>query len=435
MSKNLGRWTILVAVTTLLVGLLIAGQGLAQTGPTAALGEKLYFDTTLSDPDGQACASCHEPAFGFVDPDNGIPVSEGVNTGLFGTRNSPMSAYAMYAPIFHFDGELWIGGQFWDGRAKGGTWPDQLHDPLAEQARGPFLNPVEMANTSKAQVIAEVLAGEYGGEFAAACGTDEVWAYDCLAKSIGLFERTPLFGQFSSKYDAYLEACIAAGATLDDCAKGIGNTAQKVGKKMFSREEWTGFQLFMNENNNNDGILDKGEGAMCVACHVADWTVAEDYDPDGPLTVVVPAWAPAGMVPPVFTDFSYDNLGVPINPEIEELIGSPPPIDLGLGPIVEDDAENGKFKVMTLRNIGLTEPYAHNGFFKRLKDITKFYNTRDVMPKCDMINNPKPGKNCWPDPEVPETINVEELGSLGLSDADEDALVEFMKTLSDGWKP
>ncbi|MGD9148591.1 MAG: cytochrome-c peroxidase, partial [Anaerolineae bacterium] len=123
MSKNLGRWTILVAVTTLLVGLLIAGQGLAQTGPTAALGEKLYFDTTLSDPDGQACASCHEPAFGFVDPDNGIPVSEGVNTGLFGTRNSPMSAYAMYAPIFHFDGELWIGGQFWDGRAKGGTWP------------------------------------------------------------------------------------------------------------------------------------------------------------------------------------------------------------------------------------------------------------------------------------------------------------------------
>jgi cytochrome c peroxidase len=123
------------------------------------------------------------------------------------------------------------------------------------------------------------------------------------------------------------------------------------------------------------------------------------------------------MVPPVFTDFTYDNLGVPKN---EEYPLADAPVDLGLGPIVGDDAENGKFKVMTLRNIGLTAPYAHNGFFKTLDDITHFYNTRDV---------PAEG---WATPEVPETVNFDELGNLGLGLEEETALVQFMKTLSDG---
>jgi cytochrome c peroxidase len=112
------------------------------------------------------------------------------------------------------------------------------------------------------------------------------------------------------------------------------------------------------------------------------------------------------------------NIEYPLDPNA--------PVDLGLGAVVEDSDENGKFKVMTLRNIGLTAPYAHNGLFKSLKEITHFYNTRDVLGSL-----PK-GQN-WPPPEYPYTINVDELGSLGLSDADEDALVEFMKTLSDGW--
>ena len=108
------------------------------------LGEVLYFDENLSEPAGQSCASCHMPSAGFVDPDSDLPVSEGVIPGLFGGRNSPASAYAMYAPTRYFDdGEgLWIGGQFWDSRATG----EVLGDPLADQALGPFLNPVEMAN-------------------------------------------------------------------------------------------------------------------------------------------------------------------------------------------------------------------------------------------------------------------------------------------------
>ena len=200
--------------------------------------------------------------------------------------------------------------------------------------------------------------------------------------------------------------------------------------------------------NNNDGILDKGEGAACILCHVADWTA-------DPGNVVVPAWSPDGTIPPVFTDFTYDNLGVPknwdnpflyldeeFNPAGKDFV------DIGLARFLVDrpdlwpddewqlSDEEGKFKVMTLRNIGLTAPYAHNGLFKSLKEITHFYNTRDVLPLCEVTKNPKPGKNCWHgEAEVPATVNFDELGNLGLSDADEDAIVEFMKTLDDGWTP
>jgi len=411
-----------VAVVIAGFALLFVGYAQVNLTPVEELGRFLYFDENLSEPAGQSCASCHDPDFGFVDPDSDLPVSEGVIPGLFGGRNSPSAAYAMYAPIFHFDiGEgLWIGGQFWDGRATGA----QLGDPLADQALGPFLNPVEMANTSKAQVIADVATSSYAGLFEQVWGEgaldDIEGAYDQVALSIAAFERTALFGQFTSKYDRYLEACLAAGGDPDDCARGLGKTAGKVGKTYFSKEEWHGLELFMGDNNN-DGVLTVGEGAMCSACHVVDWTEPPVY-----ASVVVPPWAPAGTVPPLFTDFTFDNLGVPKN--VEYPLDWGPPTDLGLGAVIDDAEENGKFKVMTVRNIGMTAPYAHNGLFKQLKDIVHFYNTRDV-PRA------LPRGEDWPPPEYPYTVNFDELGNLGLSDADEDALVEFMKTLSDGYQP
>jgi len=414
---------VLVSATLLLISQVFAQPVLT---PKEELGQFLYFDENLSEPAGQSCASCHEPAFGFVDPDAGLPVSEGVIPGMFGGRNSPSAAYAMYAPILYFDDVegLWIGGQFWDGNATG----EVLGDPLADQAMGPFLNPVEMHNPSKASVITDVAASDYADLFEQVWGAGSLGnvdaAYDQVALSIAEFERTELFAPFSSQYDAYLQACLVAGGDKDDCAKGIGKVASKVVKKYFSKEEWYGMQLFMGENNN-DGILQKGEGAMCAACHVADWT------PD-PGNVVVPEWSPDGSIPPMFTDFTFDNLGVP---KSDHPLLTNNPVDLGLGAFVGDTDENGKFKVMTLRNIGLTAPYAHNGYFLKLKDITHFYNTRDFLELCDDVKNPKPGKNCWSDPEYPLTINEDELGNLGLTDKDEDAIVEFMKTLTDGYKP
>jgi cytochrome c peroxidase len=410
---------VIAALFVLALAAIISSGYVAAQGPltpTEQLGSFLYFDEDLSEPAGQSCASCHDPDFGFVDPDKGLPVSEGVIPGLFGGRNSPSAAYAMYAPIRYFDaGEgLWIGGQFWDSRATG----EVLGDPLADQALGPFLNPVEMANTSKAQVIADVITSDYAALFEAECGTVDLSvpasvdaAYDCVALSIAAFERTALFAPFSSKYDAYLRACIDLGGDKDLCATGADPMSAKAGK-IFSKKEWAGLQLFMGENDNN-GVLDPGEGAMCSACHVAEWTA-------DPGNVVVPAWSPDGTIPPLFTDFTYDNLGVP---KSEHKLLADAPVDNGLGDIVGDDDENGKFKVMSLRNIHATAPYAHNGFFKKLDEITHFYNTRDVAAEG------------WPEAEVPDTVNGDELGNLGLSANDEANLVKFMKTLTDGYTP
>lgn len=411
----LGAFTILVCG-----GAWLGVSAVPGLTPLEELGGFLYFDEALSEPTGQACASCHLPDAGFDDPDDGLPVSEGVIPGLFGGRNSPVTSYAMYAPSLYFDtGEgLWIGGQFWDGRATGLV----LGDPLADQALGPFLNPVEMANTAKAQVIADVAASSYAGLFEAVWGpgifNDVDAAYDAVALSIAAFERTQLFGQFSSKYDFYLRSCLARGGNMDDCAVGSGRTARQIGRRIFTPQEWKGLLLFMGENDNN-GVLERGEGAMCAGCHVAEWTAVADYA----LPVQSPSWAPTGMVPPVFTDFTYDNLGVPRNTEYP--MG--PGLDLGLGPIVGDSDENGKFKVMTVRNIGLSAPYSHNGLFKSLKEIVHFYNTRDVPGAMS-------GGMDWPAPEYPATVNHDELGNLGLRDRDEDNLVAFMLTLSDGYR-
>jgi cytochrome c peroxidase len=178
--------------------------------PFERLGKKLYFDTSLSEPDGQSCSSCHIPEAGFADPDQDIPVSEGVIPGLFGTINSPTVSYAMFSPVFSFDNRegLWIGGQFLDGRATG----EITGDPLADQALVPFLNPLEMANTSKADVVRDVLNSSYKRLFKRECGKPDMTldsdvdeAYQCIAEAIGAFERTWQFAKLNSKYDAYLK--------------------------------------------------------------------------------------------------------------------------------------------------------------------------------------------------------------------------------------
>ena len=94
-------------------------------------------------------------------------------------------------------------------------------------------------------------------------------------------------------------------------------------------------------------------------------------------------------------------------------------VDVGLGETVNDPAQNGKFRVPTLRNVALTTPYMHNGVFKTLFSLLAFYNTRDVTE--------------WPTPEVSENVNKEELGNLGLTNQELEDIVAFLKTLTDGW--
>ncbi len=128
---------------------LVVAQATSLT-PQEELGKSLFFDTNLSDPPGQACAACHGPQVGYTGPDEAInkagAVYEGAVLGRFGNRKPPSAAYAGDSPILYDDGKSWVGGMFWDGRATGWT----LGDPLAEQAQGPFLNPLEQNNASAA---------------------------------------------------------------------------------------------------------------------------------------------------------------------------------------------------------------------------------------------------------------------------------------------
>ena len=112
------------------------------------LGKLLFFDRNLSTPSGQACSDCHEPAFAFADPETELPVSRGARPDVYGSRNDMTVAYSAFIPPLHFDEEegIWVGGLFWDGRS----------NTLIEQAMGPPLNPVEMANPD-VNVITEKL--------------------------------------------------------------------------------------------------------------------------------------------------------------------------------------------------------------------------------------------------------------------------------------
>jgi cytochrome c peroxidase len=382
-----------------MAGTLNAEDGLA---PVEQLGKEIFFDK-ISSPDWMSCSVCHHPSVGWTGPVPGINKHGAVYRGAvptrFGNRKPPSAAYATLSPIFHYDddGGLFIGGNFWDGRATG----ERLGNPAADQALGPFLNPVEQNNPSKQAVLEQIAASKYAGLW------EEVWNepvsyetpeeieqnYDRIGLAIAAYEASSEVNQFSSKYDYYL-----------------------AGEAELTEQEALGLELFNNE-------------AMCAACHPSELGPNDE--------------------PPLFTDFTFDNLGVPKNPdnpfyEMDEVFledGSPINplgtdwIDQGLGGFLETRAEwvdlaeenMGKQKVPTLRNVdkrlgnGYPKAYTHNGVFKSLKEVVHFYNTRDVA--------------AWPPPEVRENVNTDELGNLGLTDEEEDAIVEFLKTLSDGYRP
>jgi cytochrome c peroxidase len=332
------------------------------------LGKLLFNDRNLSTPPGQACADCHAPETGFSNPNSSLPVSQGVHKDRFGNRNDLPAAYAAFSPEFRHNKEegLYVGGQFWDGRAA----------TLQEQAKGPFLNPLEMANPSSEAVIQKIRDAAYAGLFREVFGADALEdagkAYDLAAEAIAAFERSHELNLFNSKYDLYL-----------------------AGQTDLTEDERRGLSLFENEKKGN-----------CAACHPSR---------PGPYSEN-----------PLFTDYPYDNLGVPKNAEnpfyyLPQALNPDGTafVDEGLGRVVRKPETRGKFKVPSLRNVAISSPYMHNGVFKNLHQVLAFYNTRDIGP--------------WPAPEVAANVNREELGNLGLSEQEIGDIVVFLHTLTDNY--
>jgi len=380
--------------------------------PGQTLGKSIFFDQNLSINSNQSCASCHDPAAGWTGPHSAInahgTVYEGSIPGHSGNRKPPAAAYATFSPIFHLDkkGDF-VGGNFWDGRATG----ERLGSPAADQAQGPFLNPLEQALPTATDVVNRVCGSSYGDLFKEVWGSsicaepNGATAYDAIALSIAAYEASPEVNAFTSKYDL-----------------------SYAGKVKLTKQEQTGYALF------------RGKG-QCHRCHISNGQSA------------------------LFTDYTFDNLGLPRNPEnpFYAMTDFNPDgfdwIDSGLGGFLASRSDYaafaaanlGKHKVPTLRNVALnsceTEPdnpncivkaYGHNGYFKSLKGIVHFYNTRDILPQCaDWFTTEAEAlaMNCWPKAEVLENINRAELGNLGLTAEEEAAIVAFLAALSDGFVP
>jgi len=397
----------ILALVSLLITSVVSADSLQDI---EQLGKAIFFDHRLSSPPGQACVSCHAPDAGWTpnraDIQAGGAMHPGAVIDRFGNRKPPSAAYATLSPILHYDEKegLFIGGNFWDGRATG--W--LLGNPAADQAQMPFLNPVEHNNPDAQTVIKNVCEGDYADLFREVFGQNicdnSIHAYNAIAQAISAFENSAEVNAFSSKYDYYLK---------------------DPQRYPLSDLELQGLKLFEAENKGN-----------CAACH-----------PSQP--------GPNGE-PPLFTDFSFDNLGIPKNPH-NPWYTMPAKYnpdgkawqDLALGGFLRTvpryakyaAANDGKHKVSTLRNVDrrpspdFTKSFGHNGFFKSLKAFVHFYNTRDTLPDCAKTKAATPGDNCWPKPEVHVNVNKEELGDLGLSEHEENAIVAFMKTLTDGWRP
>jgi cytochrome c peroxidase len=361
----------------------LAPAGLAGPNPFPTkekLGEALFHDTSLSFNRKQACATCHMPTRAFSDRNdvhNGNAVSLGDDGKSFGDRNAPSATYAALSPPFHKDAEgAYVGGQFWDGRAK----------TLEEQAGGPPLNPIEMGMPDDKAIAARIAENkDYVTAFAALYGQDVLAdpkkAFAAATSAIASFERTSEFSPFDSKYDRYLR-----------------------GEVKFTEQEELGRTLFFSKQFTN-----------CNLCHDVK---AHDGRIEGA----------------TFTSYKYFNIGVPANPEARKLNGSKPDyVDLGLAanPHVNGDPkERGKFKVPSLRNVAVTGPYMHNGAFKDLRTVILFYNKYNSKRKSRQIN-PETGQR-WAPPEVADNIDLEKLETgPGLDDERIDALVAFLKTLTD----
>jgi cytochrome c peroxidase len=432
------------------------------------LGEAEIYDTNLSPLKNIACATCHVPYTGFrgstsllnattAAQPGGTPITNATPPEpnyRISARNPQTYAYAPFSPILHYNAtqNSFYGGNFWDMRATGVT----LDNPAAEQAEGPPVNPVEMGNIDTACWVwkasqspyasliksiwgVQSFAIQWPGDVATVCAKPgpapandpfpvhlsavgrgiSNSTFQHMVLSIASYEASPAVSPFSSKYDAWL-----------------------AGNAQLSGEEQEGYELFNGK-------------ARCNQCHLSGTAVGTRND------------QMAADVAPLFTDFTANNIGLPKNLALPYYCESKPDqygytanpmgfafVDLGLGGFLNGTGAapnpnptqwkqlapqfNGMFQTATLRNVDkrprpdFVKEYMHNGYLKSLKEVVHFYNTSQALPRCAQ-GSPGEKVTCWPPPEYPATVNHTQLGNLGLTSDEEDDIVAFLKTLTDGY--
>jgi cytochrome c peroxidase len=363
--------------------------GNGELSPQARLGEKIFMDQSLSASGRMSCATCHDPSNAFAQTNNLSVQLGGPNLDIPGFRAVPSLRYLNLTPAFYFDK---------DGTPTGGFTRDGRADTLANQAATPFLAPHEMANAGKTSVVAKLQLATYADQFrqvyGAAIFSNPDNAFDRILFSLQQYQKEDRgFHPYDSKFDYFL-----------------------AGKARLSDAELRGLALFNNPAKGN-----------CASCHIST------KGPDGG--------------PPLFTDFTYDNLGVPRNSAIPAT-ADPSYFDLGLcGPDRQDLATRtdlcGAFKVPTLRNVATRKVFFHNGRFTTLRDALSFYVRRDTNPDewYPLVSGNPVKFNDLPAQYVCNVNTTEApynrtLGMTpALSSSEIDDVTSFLGTLTDGYQP
>jgi cytochrome c peroxidase len=433
------------------------------------LGETEIYDVNLSPLKDIACATCHVPYTGFrgstsifnattSSQPGGTPITNATPPEpnyRFSARNPQTYAYAPFSGILHYNATQasFYGGNFWDMRATG----IRLTNPAAEQAQGPPLNPVEMGDIDSACVVWKASQSGYATLITTIWGPQSfaiTWpsnvaticakpgpapasdpypvhlsaidrgisnsTFDHMTMAMATYESSAAVSAFSSKFDAYL-----------------------AGNAELSGQELAGYELFNGK-------------ARCNQCHLSGLAA------DSPSVIQT-----AADVAPLFSDFTANNIGLPKNLALPYYCESKPDeygytanpmgfayIDLGVGGFLNNTGAapnpntlqwkqlaplfNGMFQTATLRNVDMrprpnfVKDYMHNGYLKSLKEVVHFYNTSQALPRCAQGSRGEK-VTCWPQPEYPATLNTTQLGNLGLTSDEEDDIVAFLQTLTDGF--
>jgi cytochrome c peroxidase len=462
---------------------ILTGQPpiLQNTGTEAVeiLGELMQYDKKISPGKNIACASCHMPYVAFSGPIPSVNLTMVAYPGTVhfraGKRTAQRYTYSPFFPVLQFNEEqgLFFGGNFWDSRATGYL----LRNPDAHQAQGPPVDTQEMGSPDTACITFKLSRAVYRPLFELVWGagsfdinfppdTEQICAtpggaavfggdttpvklspadrtrsnavYDHWGQSLDAYEQSVQVSAFSSKFDAYLK-----------------------GNYTLTPTEQAGYDLFRGKANCNSCHLD-GRGTALTAGQ-RDNSMAAQVDP-------------------LFTCFGSANEGLPLNPRNAfyyqttpdqfGFIGNPFGFgyrDLGLGTFLRSGPgswpnpnktwrqfaplNDGMMQVSSARNVALTPPqcptteapgpyfqkeFFHNGYIKSLKQLVHFYNTRDKQGYAFNVTSGHcpdgtiEKVNCWPRPEVPNNIDMT-TGDLGLTDEEENQVVAFLQTLTDGF--
>jgi cytochrome c peroxidase len=460
---------------------------LAHTGQrlNVLLGKVMNFDKNISPFKNRACSFCHMPYVGFGPPIPSVNLTMIAYPGSFqfraGKRNPQRYTYSPSFPVLNYDEtqQAFFGGNFWDSRATG----YRLGSPDQEQAQGPPVDTQEHALPDTACIAFRLQTAVYKPFFI------EVWgdAIDAIKFPQNTEEicETPggasVFGTNTMPIKLSSTDRSIASDVYTHWAQSIDQLETSTDVSAFSSK----FDAFLHDPTTNPLSADEMAGynlfrgkANCNSCHLDGRSTAPT-----PATGTAPNGEDTGAAAdkkPVFTCFGSANLGLPLNPRDAIYYQNTPDFfgftanpfgfgfrDLGLGTFLRSGpgswaspndtwtqfapASDGRMQTSSARNVAMTPPqcptteapgpyfqkeFFHNGYIKSLKQLVHFYNTRDVYPFTVTSGHCPAGTtekvDCWPMPEVKNNEDMT-VGKLGLSDTEENQIVAFLQTLTDGF--